>query len=283
MMNQGTVKSIKRSTDMLEYVKNNPYRILGVYANDPEKKWVENSLELFVSLKHDNTFAFPTDWPEVLGPMYRTLKNVKDAAFILEDNDARTLEALFWVHSKGATSFLSNLGTNIDLEIGVCAYEKAVNSALRALAKGDFHKALYQYKSVLSYKRPSSRVLVMFFGRVIKSYLRDNPNGNVFSFLYGIFGDEFRLEFQESMKSCSPVEEYKTTIKNEHESSKGTSRNNQQTRPQPKPQTKPKKKNPFDWKKFNENVIRPWKQFNGWTFFTIILIIIAVYILCQIL
>lgn len=28
---------------MLEYVKNNPYRILGVYANDPEKKWVENS------------------------------------------------------------------------------------------------------------------------------------------------------------------------------------------------------------------------------------------------
>ena len=33
---------------MLEYVKNNPYRILGVYANDPEKKWVENSLELFV-------------------------------------------------------------------------------------------------------------------------------------------------------------------------------------------------------------------------------------------
>lgn len=137
---------------MLEYVRNNPYRILGVYANDPEKKWVENSLELFVSLKHDNTFAFPTDWPEALGPMYRTLKNVKDAAFILEDNDARTLEALFWVHSKGATSFLSNLGTNIDLEIGVCPYEKAVNSALRALAKGDFHKALYQYKSVLSYK-----------------------------------------------------------------------------------------------------------------------------------
>ena len=81
---------------MLEYVKNNPYRILGVYANDPEKKWVENSLELFVSLKHDNTFAFPTDWSEALGPMYRTLKNVKDAAFILEDNDSRTLEALFW-------------------------------------------------------------------------------------------------------------------------------------------------------------------------------------------
>lgn len=268
---------------MLEYVMNNPYRILGVYANDPEKKWVENSLELFVSLKHDNTFAFPTDWPEALGPMYRTLKNVKDAAFILEDNDARTLEALFWVHSKGATSFLSNLGTNIDLEIGVYPYEKAVNSALRALAKGDFHKALYQYKSVLSYKRPSSGVLVMFFGRVIKSYLRDNPNGNVFSFLYGIFGDEFRLEFQEAMKSCSPVEEFKTTVKNGYESSKGTSRNNQYTRPQSKPQTKTKKKKSFDWKKFNENLVRPWKQFNGWTYFTIVLIIIAVYFLYQIL
>ena len=268
---------------MLEYVRNNPYRILGVYANDPEKKWVENSLELFVSLKHDNTFAFPTDWPEALGPMYRTLKNVKDAAFILEDNDARTLEALFWVYSKGATSFLSNLGTNIDLEIGVCPYEKAVNSALRALAKGDFHKALYHYKSVLSYKRPSSEVLVMFFGRVIKSDLRDNPNGNVFSFLYGIFGDEFRLEFQEAMKSCSPVEKYKTSVKNDYESSKGTSRNNQKTRPQSKPQTKLKKKISFYWKKFDENVIRPWRQFNGWTLLTIVLLLFVIYFLCHIL
>ncbi|RXE68011.1 hypothetical protein ED328_09345 [Muribaculaceae bacterium Isolate-001 (NCI)] len=266
---------------MLEYVKNNPYRILGVYANDPEKKWVENSLELFVSLKHDNTFAFPTDWPEALGPMYRTMKNVKDAAFILEDNDLRTLEALFWVHSKGASSFISNLGINIDLEMGICPYEKAVNSALRSLAKGDFHKALYQYKSVLSYKRPSSKVLVLFFGRVIKSYLRDNPNGNVFSFLYGIFGDEFRLEFQEALKSCSPVEEYKTTVKNDHESSTTAPRNDQQTNPQSKSQTKPKKKISFDWKKFNDNVIRPWRQFNGWTYFTIVLIITAVYILCQ--
>lgn len=268
---------------MLEYVKNNPYRILGVYANDPEKKWVENSLELFVSLKHDNTFAFPTDWSEALGPMYRTLKNVKDAAFILEDNDSRTLEALFWVHSKGATSFHSNLGTNIDLEIGICPYEKAVNSALRSLAKGDFLKALYQYKSVLSYKRPSSKVLVMFFERVIKSYLRDNPKGNVFSFLYGIFGEEFRLEFQEAMKSCPPVEEYKSTVKNDYESSTNATRNNQQTRPQSKPQTKTKKKISFDWKKFNENVIRPWKQFDGWTFLTIVLLIIVIYFLCQIL
>lgn len=193
------------------------------------------------------------------------------------------MEALFWVHSKGATSFLSNLGTNIDLEIGACPYEKAVNSALRALAKGDFHKALYQYKSVLSYKRPSSRVLEMFFGRVIKSYLRVNPNGNVFSFLYGIFGDEFRLEFQEAMKSCSPVEEYKTTIKNDHESTTTAPRNNQQTRPQSKHQTKPQKKISFDWKKFNENVIHPWKQFNGWTFLTIVLLIIVIYFLCQIL
>lgn len=266
---------------MLEYVKNNPYRILGVYANDPEKKWVENSLELYVSLKHDNTFAFPTDWSEALGPMYRTLKNVKDAAFILEDNDSRTLEALFWVHSKGATSFHSNLGSNIDLEMGICPYEKAVNSALRSLAKGDFLKALYQYKSVLSYKRPSSKVLVMFFERVIKSYLRDNPKGNVFSFLYGIFGEEFRLEFQEAMKSCPPVEEYKSTVKNDYESSTNAARNNQQTRPQSKPQTKTKKKISFDWKKFNENVIRPWKQFDGWTFLTIVLLIIVIYILFQ--
>lgn len=283
MMRRGIIKSIKKSFDMLEYVKNNPYRVLGVYANDPEKKWVENSLELFVSLKHDNTFAFPTDWPEALGPMNRTMKSVKDAAFILEDNDSRTLEALFWVHSKGATSFLSNLGTNIDLEIGVCPYEKAVNSAIRALAKGDFHKALYQYKSVLSYRRPSPKVLSMFFGRVIKSYLRDNPTGNVFSFLYGIFGDEFRFEFQEAMQTCTPVEEYKTTVNDNQESSTNPSRHNQQTSTQSKSHAQPKKRISFDWKKFNENIIRPWKQFNGWTFVSIVLLIVIIYFLFQIL
>ena len=48
MMRRGIVKSIRKTSNMLEHVKNNPYRILGAYANDPEKKWVENSLELFV-------------------------------------------------------------------------------------------------------------------------------------------------------------------------------------------------------------------------------------------
>ena len=215
--------------------------------------------------------------------MYRTLKNVKDAAFILEDNDSRILETLFWIHSKGTSSFHSNLGTNIDLEMEICPYEKAVNSAIRAVANRDFHKALYQYKSVLSYKRPSSRVLVMFFGRVIKSYLRDNPNGNVFSFLYGIFGEEFRMEFQEAMISCPPVEEFRSTVKNDFESSTNTTRNNQQTGPQSKPQTKQKKITSSDWKRFNEYFIRPWKQFNGWTFLTIVLLFIVIYFFCQIL
>ena len=50
MMRRGIVKSIRKTSNMLEYVKNNPYRILGVYANDPEKKWVENSLELFACI-----------------------------------------------------------------------------------------------------------------------------------------------------------------------------------------------------------------------------------------
>ena len=32
MMRRGIVKSIRKTSNMLEYVKNNPYRILGVYG-----------------------------------------------------------------------------------------------------------------------------------------------------------------------------------------------------------------------------------------------------------
>lgn len=268
---------------MLEYIKKNPYRILGVYANDPEKKWVENSLELFVSLKHDNTFSFPTDWPEVLGPLHRNLKDVKDAAFLLEDMERRKLESLFWVHNKCANSFIGNLGLDIDLEIAGKSYEKAINAALRAISKGNNLKALHFYKVAFHCIRPSSRVLVLFFNRVIKTYLRENPLGNVFSFLYSIFGEDFRLEFQESLQSCIPVEVNKTSVKNEDCSSTSSPRNNQQTRTDTKFQSKPKKRTSLDWKKFDEKVIRPWKQFNGWTFMSIVLLIIIIYFLFQIL
>lgn len=265
---------------MLAYIKNNPYRILGVYANEPEKKWVENSLELFVSLKHDNSFSFPTDWPEALGPLHRNLKGVKDAAFLLEDKERRELEALFWVHSKDSDSFIGNLGHDIDLEIAGKSYEKAINAALRSISKGDNLKALHFYKVAFRCARPSSKVLVLFFDRVIQTYLRKNPTGNVFSFLYSTFGEDYRMEFQEALQFSNPVKKYKDSIIDEQDtidSSAGSSGSKKSTQ-----HNKSNNAARFDWNKFDKKFIQPWKQFNGWTFTTIILLIVVIYLIYQI-
>lgn len=252
---------------MLEYLKNNPYRILGVYANEDEKKWIENSLELFVSLKHNNSFSFPTDWTEVLGPIHRNLKNVKDAAFILEDKEIRELESLFWVQSKGSDSFICNLGYEIDLEMGIKPYEKAINAALRSIGRGDNIKALHRYKIAFQCKRPSSKVLVLFFDRIIKVYLDENPRGNVFAFLYSIFGDDFRLEFQEAMQSLVPPAARKTATQTKYNNIKS-----KETEPKSKSCVRPSIKIKFNWNRIYTYCIQPWFQYNWWTTVTIFLL-----------
>lgn len=265
---------------MLEYIKNNPYRVLGVYANEPEKKWVENSLELFVSLKHDNSLSFPTDWTEVLGPLHRNLKNVKDAAFILEDKDIRELESLFWVHSKGSDSFVGNLGHDIDLEMGVKPYEKAINAALIAIGKGENIKALHRYKVAFQCKRPTSKVLVLFFDRIIKVYLRKNPTGNAFGFLYSIFGEDCRIEFQEAMQSFVPAETRKSSIQTDSNDCV-----EKESLKRPTSKTKPRRKSSFkhrlNWNKIYTIAIQPWFQYNGWTFWSIALLITVIYLFLQ--
>lgn len=259
---------------MLEYIKNNPYRILGVYANGAKKKWVENSLALLESLKNDNSLTFPMDWTEVLGPIHRNLNNVRDAAYVLENKEIRELESLFWVQSQGLDSFVSNLGNEKDIEMGVKSYEKALNSALIAIGKGNTIKAFYRYKIAFQCNSPSSKVLVLFFERIIKVYLRENPTGDVNGVLNSIFGEDYRMELQEAMQSFVPSTTGKTEAKTECNNNKTN-----EAKPKSKFSKKSASKIKLNWNKIYMYVIQPWLQFNGWTVLTIIMLIVIIVLI----
>ena len=265
---------------MIEFIKNNPYRVLGVYANDPEKKWVENSLELFVSLKRDNTFMFPTDWVDVLGPLNRTIRDVKDAAFLLEELTSRHTESLFWVHNRGCGSFYANVNEGyIDLEMGdelkAKLYSQSINNAIRAIVEGNLEKALNSYKTAFKYKRPASEVLIIFFDRAISEFVKVSPNGNPFAYFYHIFGDDYRHEFEKALvsrtKSDTNQSEYQQTEAKQTEPKIENATKNravsQKARKMPK----------IEWSKFYTRFVKPWHQFNVWTYVSIVLLIILVF------
>lgn len=270
---------------LIDFIKNNPYRVLGVYANDPEKKWVENSLELFVSLKRDNTFMFPTDWVDVLGPLNRTIHDVKDAAFLLEEHTSRHIESLFWVHNRGRGSFYANLNEGgIDLEMGDALnaklYSQSINNAIRAVVESNLEKALNSYKTAFKYKRPASEVLIIFFDRAISEFVKVSPNGNPFTYFYHIFGDDYRPEFEKALvsrtKSDKSYSEYQQTEAKQTEPKIENATKNgavsQKVRKLPK----------IEWSKFYARFVKPWHQFNVWTVVTIILSIIAALLIAAI-
>lgn len=265
---------------MIDYIKNNPYRVLGVYANDSEKKLVENSLELFVSLKRDNSFMFPTDWVEALGPLNRTIHNVKDAAFMLEERSTQQVESLFWVHNRGRGSVYANLNDGgIDLEMGDAMntklYSQSINKAIRAIVENNLEKALNSYKSAFHHKRPSSDILVVFFERAVAEFFRISPNGNPFAYFYNIFGDDYRPEFEKALVSKTKNDEHH----NEHIQSE-----TKQTEAKTETATKSKhctrntlKMPKFKWDKVYTRFVKPWLQFNVWTYISIVLLIILVF------
>ena len=271
--------------ELIDYIKNNPYRVLGVYANDSEKKWVENSLELFVSLKRDNSFMFPTDWVEALGPLNRTIRNVRDAAFMLEESSTPQVESLFWVHNRGRGSFFANLDEGgIDLEMGEALiaklYSQSINKAIRAIVENNLDEALHSYKVAFHYKRPSSDILVTFFERAVAEFSRISPNGNPFAYFYHIFGDDYRPEFEKALVAKTKNETH-YSVNHEAQSTPNEAKSKVNSRQ--KTVNKANIKLPrIEWRKIYPRFVKPWAQFNSWTYFTIVLLVILIICIVKI-
>lgn len=81
---------------MLQLITNNPFRILGVYANSPLRDIVANKNKMNAFLKVGKTVSFPLDITQYLGDVYRTTETVAAADTKLTIEADKLSAAQFW-------------------------------------------------------------------------------------------------------------------------------------------------------------------------------------------
>ena len=80
----------------MNILRNNPYRLLGVYSNSPTKERLANHNRMKAFLKVGKSISFPLDIPQYLSSINRTEASVADAEAKLTLPKDQILHAQFW-------------------------------------------------------------------------------------------------------------------------------------------------------------------------------------------
>ncbi|MEQ3276948.1 hypothetical protein [Bacteroides thetaiotaomicron] len=81
---------------LLSVIKNNPFRILGVYANSSTKEIVANIGKAKAFLKVNKEIIYPCDFNQILPPLIRNIELVTNAESQLKLPNEKIKHALFW-------------------------------------------------------------------------------------------------------------------------------------------------------------------------------------------
>lgn len=151
-----------------KYVVRNPFRVVGVYVDDPGKKMDDNVAELRPMVAKGVSFPFPTDLPGKLGPLTRTAAMVEEAVTDLADPERRELERLFWFYGSA----------------GPVSAEAWINQAVRALMEGDIYDALKAYGQSFRQVLPQPSVRKQFYSRMYELLGAAGDSDPVFKLKY---------------------------------------------------------------------------------------------------
>ncbi|MBQ0086775.1 MAG: hypothetical protein KBS72_03705 [Bacteroidales bacterium] len=83
---------------MLQDLSQNPFRVLGVFSNSPQKDIVRNISKLRAYISTNKDISFPLDLNDALPPVVRTLDSVQQAQGRINLPGDKILSALFWFH-----------------------------------------------------------------------------------------------------------------------------------------------------------------------------------------
>lgn len=89
--------SLAKGTSVtMDLIQNNPYRLLGVFANAPTKERVASQTKLKAFLKVGKSVNYPLDLPELLAPIERTAESVATAEAQIALPAEQMAFAQFW-------------------------------------------------------------------------------------------------------------------------------------------------------------------------------------------
>ena len=95
-VNKGSLLAVFVNEIRMNVLKNNPYRLLGVYTNSPTKERLANHNRMKAFLKVGKSVSFSLDLPQYLQPINRTDALVADAEAKLTLPKEQILHAQFW-------------------------------------------------------------------------------------------------------------------------------------------------------------------------------------------
>lgn len=134
---------------MIDILKTNPYRILGIYSNSPTKERVANGNRMKAFLKVGKQVSFPLDLPLLLPPINRTTENVEESDAKLTLPNEQLRYAQFWlIKSTPMDDIAMNhlIAGNIDNAILIWQKKENASSLQNcivcSLIRDDFSKAL---------------------------------------------------------------------------------------------------------------------------------------------
>lgn len=114
----------------MDIINNNPYRLLGVYANSPTKERVANEGKLKAFLKVNRKVAFPLDLPQFLPSVKRTIDTPANAEAKLTLPADQIKYAQFWflnVTPVDKIAFRHLEGG--DMDNAIATWDKATNAS----------------------------------------------------------------------------------------------------------------------------------------------------------
>ena len=133
-------------------ISQNPYRLLGVFANDPLKVRTANTAKMRAFFKIGKAISFDTDAEGLLGTLTRASDIIEQANDVLFDNSKKVKYALFWFHKDNIfnenTISLINFNTYqryIVQKTDTISYSNYLNNAILSLIVEDYECAAMNY------------------------------------------------------------------------------------------------------------------------------------------
>lgn len=141
---------------MMDIVASNPFRIIGVFANEPVRVRTANIGRIRAFAKVNKPINFNVDMQGLLGDFNRTLENADSANLLLADQTKEAIYSLFWFHKNSSfndSTILEVCEGNylrlIKLHGEVGDYSGLINAAVLALIMEDYSSAVSYYTSFI--------------------------------------------------------------------------------------------------------------------------------------
>ena len=130
----------------MKAITQNPYRVLGMYANDSLRVMTANIARIRAYLKVNKPITFKTDFVETFGPIDRSERAVETAISKLANQDETLLWKLFWIHQ-------TDCSVEDRIDTSTPSIAGAINAAVLKLQKEDGENSVLNIGSIFEYSR----------------------------------------------------------------------------------------------------------------------------------